>query len=63
MTQGTIMGCTCWVLVHPDGRVNWRSIDFREDRPRVWKAWTKWRWQRWLLSPDHHDYPFKSGHQ
>jgi hypothetical protein len=36
----------CWLLVHPDGRVDWSSIDFREERPQTCRWLTKWRWQR-----------------
>lgn len=42
---------TCWFLVHPDGRVKWKSIDFRKDRPKTLTWFTKWRWQRWVVSP------------
>jgi hypothetical protein len=47
-----------WLLVHPDGRVKWKSIDFREDRPQTLTWFTKWRWQRWVMSVDPTDNPF-----
>jgi hypothetical protein len=47
---------SCWLLVHPDGRVQWSSLDFREDRPGgLFVLLTKWRWQRWILRADDSD--------
>jgi hypothetical protein len=52
------VGRSVWLLVHPDGRVKWDSIDLREDRPKTWAWFTKWRWQRWVMSVDPNDRPF-----
>lgn len=60
--MGQIVAATCWLLVHPDGRVRWGSIDFRDDRPRdFWLTrLTRWRWQRWVLRRDTTDNVFSS---
>lgn len=52
MSQGTVVARSCWLLVHPDGRVKWRSIDFREGRPKTFVWFTRWRWQRWTIARD-----------
>lgn len=63
MPIGKVVGCSCWLLVHPDGSVKWSSIDFREDRPKTWVWFTKWRWQRWTMSVDPADNVFDAAAQ